>query len=237
MGVIVFNGVSSKDLGIRVATPPEYQIPERDISTTLVPGRNGEAILNVGAFKNVKRGYSVSFPADIPFSERAATIARWLFSSSGYARLQDSYDPGVYRLAFYRDNGGIESLYQEAGRFNIEFDCRPERFLTSGDFSITFSPNGRLLNPTGMEAFPRIDVYGTGAGRLAVGDTSIEIISIPDEKITLDCESENALYGVENRNNCISAPNGFPRLRSGETMISCTGGITKIEITPRWWSI
>ena len=30
MGVIVFNGISSKDLGIRVAKPPEYQIPERD---------------------------------------------------------------------------------------------------------------------------------------------------------------------------------------------------------------
>lgn len=237
MGVIIFNGVCSEDLGIKVAKPPEYQIPERDVSTTLVPGRNGEVILYIGGFQNVSREYEVSFIADIPFAERAATIARWLFSSSGYGRLSDDYDPAVYRLAFCKKTPAMESLYQEAGRGIISFVCRPERFLTSGESSIPFTKSGSLLNPTGMVAAPLLTVHGTGAGTLTVGDITISVINIPDGSITIDCETENAYYKTTNRNGSISAQSGFPKLEAGETMISWTGKITKVEITPRWWSI
>lgn len=237
MGVIFFNGICSEDLGIKVAKPPEYQIPERDVSATLVPGRNGEAILYVGAFHNVSREYEISFIADIPFAERAAAIARWLFSSSGYSRLSDDYDPAVYRLAYCKTTPAIESLYQEAGRGSITFVCRPERFLTSGESAVMFTASGLLLNPTGMAAMPIIAVYGTGAGAVTIGDTTINVVDIPDGSLTIDCETENAYYGTTNRNGSISAQSGFPVLRAGETLISWTGDITKIEITPRWWSI
>lgn len=237
MGVIVFNGVSSKDLGIRVATPPEYQIPERDISTALVPGRNGEAILHVGAFKNVKREYSVSFPADIPFSERAATIARWLFSSSGYARLQDSYDPNVYRMAFCQDTTSIESLYQEAGRTTLSFSCRPERFLLSGEDPIMMTTPGNILNPTGMVTDPLLRVYGTGAGKLTIGEKEVSIKRLDTEYLAIDCHTQDAFYLYVNKNDTVSIQDGFPKLGQSETYVTWSGGITKIEIIPRWWSL
>lgn len=237
MGVIIFNGICSEDLGIKVAKPPEYQIPERDVSTTLVPGRNGDAILYVGAFNSVEREYEISFIADIPFAERAAAIARWLFSSSGYARLSDDYDPTVYRLAYCKRTPSIESLYQEAGRGSVTFVCRPERFLTSGESAVTFTASGSLLNPTGMAAMPILTVYGTEAGTVTIGNMTINVVGIPDGSLTIDCETENAYYGSTNRNGSISAQSGFPVLDAGETSISWTGDITKIEITPRWWSI
>lgn len=237
MGVIVFNGVSSKDLGIRVATPPEYQIPERDISTTLVPGRNGEAILDVGAFKNVKREYSVSFPADIPFSEKAATIARWLFSSSGYARLQDSYDPNVYRMAFCQETTSIESLYQEAGRTTLSFSCRPERFLLSGEDPIMMTTPGKILNPTGMDTDPLLRVYGAGAGKLTIGEKEVSIKRLDTAYLAIDCHTQDAFYLHVNKNDTVSIQDGFPKLGQSETNVTWSGGITKIEIIPRWWSL
>ena len=238
MGMIVFNGQCSEVFGIRVAKPPEYVIPERDVSTTLVPGRNGDAILYMGAFKNVQREYEISFPAENDFSERAAAIARWLFSPAGYGRLLDDYDPGVYRMAYCQNMPSIESLYQEAGRGSITFTCRPERFLISGEMPVSFtSSGGSLLNPTGMSALPVITVYGTGAGTLTIGETTVNVLSIPDGSITIDCDAENAYYGTETRNANISAQNGFPKLGAGEAAVSWTGEITKVEITPRWWSI
>lgn len=237
MGVIIFNGVCSEDLGIRVAKPPAYQIPERDISTTIVPGRNGDAILYVGAFKNVSREYEVSFPADHDFSERAAAIARWLFSSSGYARLTDSYDPHVYRLAYCQSCPSVESLYQEAGRGSITFICRPERFLLSGETPVVLTKSGTLFNPTGMSASPLLKIYGTGSGTVTIGTRSIEILSMSDEFLMIDCETESASFDGTNKNDCISVTNGFPVLSAGETAISWDGDISKIEITPRWWSI
>ena len=46
MGVIVFNGISSKDVGIEVETFPEYTIPEREYEAIHVPGRNGDVIID-----------------------------------------------------------------------------------------------------------------------------------------------------------------------------------------------
>ncbi len=237
MGLIIFNGVSSKDFSIRVAKPPEYPIPERDISTTLVPGRNGEAILQVGAFKNVMREYEISFPADIPFSERAATIARWLFSASGYAKLYDSYDPNVYRMALYKGASNVESLYQEAGRVTISFSCKPERFLLSGEDVITLTSPGKILNPTGMVTEPLLRIYGEGECSLTIGDKEVSIQSLDTAHLSIDCYTQDVFYLFVNKNNTVSIQNGFPRLEAGETEIDWTGNITKIEIIPRWWSL
>lgn len=202
-----------------------------------MPGRNGEAILDVGAFKNVLREYEVSFPADIPFSERAASIVRWLFSSSGYAKLYDSYDPNVYRMAFCRSTGSIESLYHEAGKLNISFECKPQRFLMSGDNPITLTSNRKILNPTGMPTEPLLQIYGKGECTLTIGGIEISILSLDTAHLTIDCHTHDAYYLYANKNDTVSIKNGFPVLGPGETDISWTGNITKVEIVPRWWSL
>ena len=55
--------------------------------------------------------------------------------------------------------------------------------------------------------------------------------------ITLDCDVQNAYDGTLNLNNNITITGGWPVLATGQTAISFSGGITAVEITPRWWSI
>jgi phage-related protein len=52
----------------------------------------------------------------------------------------------------------------------------------------------------------------------------------------LDCDLQNAYNGNGNRNMYIDAPE-FPVLKNGENKISFSGGITKIQIIPRWWEL
>ena len=61
------------------------------------------------------------------------------------------------------------------------------------------------------------------------------------DQLTLDCELQTAYRQIgdsapENMNSCIYAPS-FPVLGKAVTKISWTGGVTKVDIIPRWWTI
>ena len=55
MGIVIFNGISSKDLHIQVQTEPDYDFPEKDYNVTHVPGRNGDIVIDQGSWQNVSR--------------------------------------------------------------------------------------------------------------------------------------------------------------------------------------
>ena len=54
----------------------------------------------------------------------------------------------------------------------------------------------------------------------------------------IDCDLEDAYKGSANKNGCLQLYSGeFPTLAPGENGITLGTGITKVEITPRWWSL
>ena len=82
---------------------------------------------------------------------------------------------------------------------------------------------------------PLIRVSGTGAGNLYIGKYTVVIKSI-DDYVMLDSDTQNAYKGTINKNSTISAPE-FPVLEPGESGINWSGGITSVEIIPRWWTV
>ena len=234
MGVIIFNNKSSADCRIQVAHPPGYAYPERDYTITHIPGRNGDIIQDNGCYKNVERTYEVSF--DVPnedFATYANAVSAWLHSTTGYARLEDSYEPNYYRMATYQESNIFENLYNQAGTATIVFECKPQRFLKTGDNTITIQNSLTIMNPTGFEAYPLFKVTGT-SGVLTVNGNSITFSSINDF-IMLDCELQDAYKESINKNSTISGT--FPVLKPGSNTISWTGGITSVTMKPRWWTI
>ncbi|MEY8515320.1 hypothetical protein AALC25_00060 [Lachnospiraceae bacterium 29-84] len=134
MGIIVFNGKSSKDYGIQVEHPPGYQTPARDYEMIHVPGRNGDILIDNGSFQNVDREYQIAVGSKgEDFTGMANKISEWLHSASGYARLEDSYEPEYYRMASCADGITVENLLRHAGRATLTFNCKPQRFLKSGE--------------------------------------------------------------------------------------------------------
>lgn len=234
MGVIIFNNKSSADCRIRVAHPPGYAYPERDYTITNIPGRNGDIIQDNGCYKNVERTYEVSFDApNEDFATYANSVSAWLHSTTGYARLEDSYEPDYYRMAVYQESNIFENLYNQAGTATIVFECKPQRFLKSGETPVTVTSGGSLSNPTGFEAYPLIKVSGT-SGVLTVNGKQITLSSI-DGYTMLDCELQDAYKETSNKNSTVSGT--FPVLKPGSNTISWTGNISSVIITPRWWTI
>ena len=234
MGVIIFNNKSSADCRIQVAHPPGYAYPERDYTVTHIPGRNGDIIQDNGCYKNVERTYEVSF--DVPnedFATYANAVSAWLHSTTGYARLEDSYEPNYYRMATYQESNIFENLYNQAGTATIVFECKPQRFLKTGDNTITIQNSLTIINPTGFEAYPSFKVTGT-SGVLTVNGNSITFSSI-DDFVMLDCELQDAYKENINKNSTISET--FPVLKTGSNTISWTGDISSVTMKPRWWTI
>ena len=234
MGVIIFNNKSSADCRIQVAHPPGYAYPERDYTITHIPGRNGDIIQDNGCYKNVERTYEVSFDApDEDFATYANAVSAWLHSTTGYARLEDSYEPNYYRMATYQESNIFENLYNQAGTATIVFECKPQRFLKTGDNTITIQNSLTIMNPTGFEAYPLFKVTGT-SGVLTVNGNSITFSSI-DDFVMLDCELQDAYKETTNKNSTVSGT--FPVLKPGSNTISWTGGISSVTMKPRWWTI
>lgn len=232
-GYFVFGGKFSKDYGLYVSGSGTFNAPERDVELVEVPGKNGSLVLDNGRFKNI----TVTYPAFIrrKFKELSGAAREWLLNTSGYVRLEDSYNPEYYRLA--RFGGPLDfdtRVLNRSGECNLSFDCKPQRFLIEGDFIIDVAGSMQLFNPTPFPALPLIRVYGA-SGTLVVGDVIVQISDIP-EYMDIDCELMNAYKGTVNCNSKINARR-FPTLPAGQTGITFEGSIERVQIKPRWWTI
>lgn len=234
--MITWAGISSDDVGVVVEHYPTLPRPARRVTAVTVPGRNGALLLDEGTYENYTQPYDIYISAEaqrIPFASRAAVD--WLYAHTGYQELADSYEPDVYRLAYYAGPLDLENILNRFGRATIEFTCKPQRYLKAGRNPVAFTASGTIQNPTAYTALPSIKVTGNAAGTLTVGGALVRFLSL-DGTVTLDSETQNAYSGVTNLNHTVSAPT-YPALAPGENAVSWTGGITKVEITPRWWTL
>ncbi len=238
MGVIiehglVFAGKDSREFGVWISGGGTFNAPARDVETMSIPGRNGDLTHDNGRFSNI----TVTYPAFISrrFQPRIDGFRAFLASQIGYKRLEDTYHPDEYRLAMYRN--GLEvspSARNLAGSFNIQFDCKPQRFLKGGDLQKTYTRPGTLRNPTNYVALPLIRAFGNGS--FTVNGITVTV-SDAAGYTDIDSDLQDAYRGSENCNGNIVLEDGiFPELHPGNNSISMSG-ITSLIITPRWWTI
>ena len=239
MGVITFNSLSSQPLGIQVEHPPEYETPERNYDVQSIPGRNGDVVQDTGSYKNVPRKYAIAIGSlEKEYAVMANTISQWLHSGSGYCRLEDSYEPDYFRMAMYSEGNSLSNLCQHAGRETISFNCKPQRFLKTGEDVIKPKTNTAITNPTDQIALPLIRVKGTGSGTLRVGNYTAMFTGIQGY-IDLDSDIQDAYNLDTNMNEFVTLLDKlYPKLLPGDScLITFSGGITSVEVTPRWWTI
>lgn len=161
---LTFDGEDSRDYGVYITGQAVFNAPEREVEMISIPGRNGQFALDKGRFENIE----VTYPAGIfanteaDFAEAVSNFRNLLCSKRGYVRLQDEYHPEEYRMAIYKSGLELENVALKAGEFEITFDCKPQRYLTSGEEENTVVNGGTLTNPTLFDAEPLLEVEGYG---------------------------------------------------------------------------
>ena len=161
---LTFDGKTSREYGVYITGQAVYNAPERDVEMITIPGRNGSFALDNGRFQNI----TVTYPAGI-FAENEADFAQavsdfrnYLCSRKGYCRLTDEYNPSEYRMAVYKSGLDVDPAQLRAGEFEITFECKPQRWLTSGETATAVANNGTLTNPTLFDSQPLLAIKGYG---------------------------------------------------------------------------
>lgn len=231
-----FDGITSASLDTYISGEGTFNAPVRVYDMQVIPGRNGALALDEKRFENVELTYpAFIFKNDgVDFETAISELRNALLSKDGYKRLTDTYHADEFRLAIYKD--GLEvapTMINRAGEFELVFNCKPQRYLISGETAVTLTASGTITNPTLFDARPLI--VATGTGNLTVNGIQIAISKSPT---TIDCELMEAYNGTTSRNgDIVLTPNEFPVLSPGANTITLGAGITKVEITPRWWII
>jgi phage-related protein len=170
------------------------------------------------------------------FKQNMARLRNYLLSKEGYRKIWDTYHPLEYRLGTFAGPLEPEVLSNNrAGSFDLVFNCKPQRFLNSGDAVITLTESGTITNEGGFPSRPLIRVYGTGT--VGIGNNAITITEEIGGYTDIDCEMMDAYNGATNRNRYVRIQNNdFPAIPVGNAQITLDG-VSEVEITPRWWII
>lgn len=181
-----FNGINSMDNGVYISGDAVFNAPERDVEMIVIPGRNGEFIRDNGRFNNIEVTYPCGMfgDNDYAFRTKLRQFRNMLAGQTGYQRLVDTYNPDEYRLAVFKDAVEVEpAALNTAGQFEVIFNCKPQRFLMSGESSIEVQSGDSISNPTPFDAQPM--VMTEGYGTLTVNGYEIEITSDPIGEVLL----------------------------------------------------
>lgn len=263
MGKLIFNGVSTEDLGVVIQAPPIYEFPSKRYNVVQIEGKSGDVVIDKKAYNNVSREYRLVsvFRKNTGFIENVREIVDWLTSANGYVRLEDSYEPDYFRLAMFRSGGQLPNLHDRATGINVTFECKPQRYLKSGDEELIdlFSYNEgnwiEIINPTNNIAYPIIkieqttqtepptitdciinvrngnDVYNPDI------EMSIHISGNISESYIIDAELEDVYTDTKFINDNASITGEFIKLYPGRNWVSFASYEIngKMTLKPRWW--
>lgn len=230
----VFDGINSLDYKVRISGDGTYRSAERDIESVTVPGRNGDLTIDRKRFKNSKQYYDAFITVN--YQDNLSDFINAMLASPGYHRLEDSYHPGEYRMARYVGPLEPESFMDESGKFEIEFDCAPQRYLKTGEIPvvITGPATVQLFNPTWQTALPKITVTA-GTGDIVVNSQHC-VLAVNNGSTVIDSEIQDTYEGSTNRNGNITLSGGYPVLVPGANSVSIPAGVS-VSIVPGWWKL
>ena len=162
---ITFGGVNSADFDLYIGGEGTFNAPKRAVEVVEVPGRNGAIVIDKGHFENIEVSYTViNQEQDLAtFSQKLAGFRNALGALRGYQRLSDTFHPDEFREALFVDDFEVKPIdYATASEFTIKFNCKPQRYLVSGETPVVVADGETLNNPTLFESEPLLAIKGSG---------------------------------------------------------------------------
>lgn len=229
------DGVDARSVGIHLQSPITFSEAVPIVEIEPIQGRNGDLVYYTGSYEN-RSGSASCFCLQKDVEKAISSAGRFLMGKKGYRRLETSDDPDHFWLARVENSPQIEQRLRTLAPFEIGFDCKPQRFVKSGQYPILITQKGySLLNKYGEKALPFMTIRGNGSGVLNIPPYSVHFKDL-EGLLYLDSETQNAYNEDGDQNDKIEAPD-FPVLENGESIISWEGGIESVEIIPRWWEL
>lgn len=219
--------------GVYVDASLSYNKPVKDVETFRVPGRNGSLIIDNDTWANVV----ITYPCYSKTVAAMESIVNELGSLRGYQKIECSNDSTHFRMGVpVIPQAPVIKIVNTMAYFDLAFDCKPQRFLNSGETVTTKTASGTISNPTKFASRPLLRITGTGT--FTINGVGITVGNHGQSYVDVDCEMMDCFYGSTNLNAYVSfSGNEFPVLSPGSNSFTFGTGITQVKITPRWWEL
>lgn len=224
-----FDGVDSRTYNTYIATSNMFGAPEENVETINIPYKNTPVHITQGTFKPFSGKAVCYIPGNM--QNNIDDLRNFLKSRFASCRYTEALRPGEYRMARYKEAFEVDKSDRQTAVFALTFECSPQRYLISGDTPIIISSN-TIINNTHMPSSPLIRAYGTGT--LTIGGYTITINSV-DQYVDIDSETMQCFKGDVNCGSNVELTE-YPLLVSGENAVTLDG-LSRVEITPRWWKL
>lgn len=235
MNTFTFAGVNSSEFNAYVFAKDNDSTRGRIYETLQIHGRDGALLIDSEYHPNVTHSYDIIIVDN--FETNYKRLRAFLQSNIGYKRLEDTINEDEFYMACFHPDmlTPVTDMRRESGKATLTFDRKPQRYLKTGESVLTFTTAGTITNPTLFESRPLIRIYGSGT--VGIGHSFVQVQNV-NNYVDIDCDLEDAYEGAINKNNdTILSDNVFPTLASGDNGLTLGTGITKVEITPRWFTL
>lgn len=239
---ISFNGKCLTDFGVLADFSDVFNTPAYEVSTVSIPGRSGDLIIPENRFENRRLKMKCFIREN--FVQNYRDLVNYLASLAGrYERLEITAEPDVYmNAAFYSALVPDTGQFLRWGRFDLVFDCMPQKYLKLGEQKIDYGEASvnTLMNLTQHRSRPLITVEPTSSNAtITINDQTISVTA-NNFRFYIDCELMHA-YRINTSQEAISMdsyvsmPDSFVELMPGQNRIMTVNAA--ISLTPRWWRL
>jgi phage-related protein len=213
----IYNGISSKDMGVILKKLPPITKPKKRIEIVQVPGRNGTLHIDENCYEPI----NISLECTLKKNINVRDITKWLIEF-GTITFSDELDK--YYNATITNSIPLERVFRLYREFIIQLELQPIAQSTQEYVYNCNNTNENTLKiDSSAEMYPYIKLTGTGEVKLTINN-KICTVTIDDEYIELDSELQNAYKGVKNKNDKMNGE--FPILIPGNNKIQITGNAT-----------
>lgn len=218
--MFIWNGISSDDMGVKVMPLPPISLSEENVTETEIEGRDG-SLTEVNGYKTTTKEVEADYYGDDPYS-----ICNWL---RGNGEIVFGNDENFYYKARISNQIPLEEILRNTHNFLINFRCQPFKYFINGKMKKTITVSGTVLNNFGnKEALPILTVYGSGNITVNINGRAF-VLSNLTNSITIISEIQEV---ADNKGDIMEGD--FPYFDIGKNIITWSGNVTKIEITPNW---
>ena len=223
-----WNGTRCTDYGIHVVRQPELIKPSERVSFTPVPGRSGTLTTLEGT--DVYDDFLLTVECVVGDTSNLNSIFGWLKGSGKFTLANRQ---GGFYEAHIVNQISLEQILRgnPHRRFALNFRCQPFFYL-SGVANISIPASGTCLtNPGSVFSEPVLKVTLTSDAQITMGGSYFELAGITGT-VTVDTPLKETYKSYSSYTSKMSGD--YPTLLPGENIITWSGGVTGIVITPNW---
>lgn len=228
--MVQLDDIKIEALNLCLSERPPIPTPERQVEHIEIKGRNGSLTKKYG-FRDIQYPLQFEFLEDDTSFKQAFRLAKIPILQAKKLCFLD--DPTVYyKVKSVQIDEAVNDIF-EYGQFTANFTLDP--FAYENDTTTkTLTSQQIIINP-GYESEPYIKATVSGTGRIYVNN---QVVTIKDINgiIEMDSAMMNAYRKengyITNLNNHMTGD--FLLFEHGNNLVKFDGGISKLEIEPRW---